>query len=160
MYHVDVLGQQISVGDIVLTKGPHSTNFDSIATVTKLDFNSITVSLQKQLFNYTDLTNYNQGVTKDIKLKKLRKQSSSVLVLTDYIPQMQKTILSQLKSLNIVLPKRLKESDFTFLINQLSYEMPWSIFTSPILNLPLDEVHSYMQQAIQDLTYQYPEYSI
>ena len=160
MYHVDILGQQISVGDIILTKGPHSTNFDSIATVIKLNFNSITVSLQKQLFNYTDLTNYNQGVTKDIKLKKLRKQSSSVLVITDYIPQMQKTILSQLKSLNIVLPKRLIESDFTFLIHQLSYEMPWSIFTSPILNLSLDEVHSYMQQAIQDLTYQYPEYSI
>lgn len=160
MYHVDILGQQISVGDIVLTKGPHSENFDSIATVIKLNLNSVSVSLQKQLFNYTDLTNYNHGVTKEIKTKNLRKQSSSVLVLTDYISQMQKTILSQLKSLSIVLPKHLKESDFTFLINQLSYEMPWSIFTSPILNLSLDEVHSYMQKAIQDLTNQHPEYYI
>lgn len=159
MYHVDILGQQISVGDIVLTKGRYSSSLDSIATVLKLNISSITVSLQEQFYEFSNLSDYAHGVTKRIEIHKTRKDSSNMLVLTSFIPQIQQSIVSQLLSIRIDLLKHIKASEFTKVINKLS-DVHWNIFRSPVLNYSLDEVKAYVDKAIQDLTYQYPEYCI
>ena len=159
MYHVDILGQQISVGDIVLTKGRYSSSLDSIATVLKLNIDSITVSLQEQLHEFSDPSDYAHGVTKRIEIRKVRKDPSNMLVLTNFIPQIQQSIASQLSSIQIDLPKRIKASEFAKVISKLS-DVHWDIFRSPILNYSLDEVKAYTDKAIQDLRYQYPEYCI
>ena len=159
MYYVDILGQQISVGDIVLTKGRYSSSLDSIATVLKLNIGSIIISLQEQHHEFSDPSDYAHGVTKRIEIRKVRKDPSNMLVLTNFIPQIQQSIASQLSSIHIDLPKRIKASEFTKIIDKLS-NVHFNIFRSPILNYSLDEIKAYTDKAIQDFRYQYPEYCI
>lgn len=159
MYHVDILGQHISVGDRVLTKGFHSSSIDSIATVIRLNSKSITLSVEEPFFNYGDLARYDRHVTKSTKLRKLRRYPNDILVLNDLIPILKRNALSALHNISIPTSK-LKESEFNALSNRLKYHIPWNFFNSPILNLTLDEILVYTEKAIKDLEYQHPEYSI
>lgn len=74
----DTLNRPVAIGDKVLTKGYYSCNMGTVATIKKINKDTVTIEIPAELWDYATST-----VIKTTKV--MKRDSSSIVVITEQL---------------------------------------------------------------------------